>query len=396
MASDLSNITAALHEEATKLQPGNESQRLALLESARALVREIEKPHETIMRMCYHDHALFMATKVLGDLGVFKQIASASQPMTAVELAKETSASQTLLERLLKHCSQAHLVHETGPDTYAANDVTRCLATPGAQGAVDDTFQIMKVVGSFPDFLKETQYANPTDKDKSPWKHAYASDQHFFEYINTPGRERNLEAFLNHMEFKTVGMRWFEVPEIMSDVFGGAGVRAGDVQLIDVGGNGGHDLLLFRQVHPSFGRTILQDLPTIIQSLDTDKLKQQGIEAMGHDFFTPQPVHGAKAYYLKMCLHDWPDEQCKKILEQLVPALTPGYSRILLDEIVIPEVKAGWFETSVDLLMMEVHSAQERRERQWRALVDGVPGLQVKKIWNLDGASTKLIEIVAV
>jgi hypothetical protein len=36
-----------------------------------------------------------------------------------------------------------------------------------------------------------------------------------------------------------------------------------------------------------------------------------------------------------------------------------------LNEIVIPDEKAGWFETSVDMLMMQVHSAQERREREW-------------------------------
>ena len=127
-----------------------------------------------------------------------------------------------------------------------------------------------------------------------------------------------------------------------------------------------------------------------------EALAQQGIEPMAHDFFTPQPVHGAKAYYLKMCLHDWPNPQCIQILSQLKPALKPGYSRILLDDIVIPEEKAGWFETSLDLLMMQVHSAQERREREWMGLVDGVGGLRVRRIWDLEGAVDKIIEIEAV
>ena len=67
-----------------------------------------------------------------------------------------------------------------------------------------------------------------------------------------------------------------------------------------------------------------------------------------------------------------------------------------MNEIVIPDEKAGWFETSVDMLMMQVHSAQERREREWIGLVDAVGGLRVKHIWDVDGAVEKVIEIEAV
>ena len=78
-----------------------------------------------------------------------------------------------------------------------------------------------------------------------------------------------------------------------------------------------------------------------------------------------------------MILHDWPTTQCVEILSQLKSGLKPGHSRIVLNEIVIPEQNAGWFETSVDVLMMHVHSAQERREREWRELVGKVDGLKV-------------------
>ncbi|KFY01868.1 hypothetical protein V490_00739 [Pseudogymnoascus sp. VKM F-3557] len=397
MASDLTHITNKIHQQASQLQPNNEAQRLTLLQSARALVNNLEKPHERIMRMCYHEGAIFTATKVLIDLGIFKILAEAAEPVSASKLAQDAGADRALVERLLKHVAIEFLVDEAGADTYVANDTTRCLASPGPQGAIEDTFQMVRVNSAFPDFLRETNYVNPTDKDKSAWKYAYKTDQHFFEYVNSPGRERNLEAFRNHMQFKTVGLKWYEVPGIMETAFGGAEVGKEDVLLIDVGGNGGHDLIGFHEAHPSIpGRLVLQDLPTIIQSIDSDALARQGIEAMGHDFFTPQPIHGAKVYYLKMCLHDWPNAQCIQILSQLKLALKPGYSRILLNEIVIPDEKAGWFETSVDILMMQVHSAQERREREWVALVDAVGGLRVKHIWDVDGAVEKVIEIEAI
>lgn len=113
---------------------------------------------------------------------------------------------------------------------------------------------------------------------------------------------------------------------------------------------------------------------------------------MSHDFFTPQPVKGAKAYYLKMVLHDWPDAQCREILNNLKPALVPGFSKILINEIVVLDQGADWFSTSVDMLMMIFHSSWERREKQWRELIESV-GLKVTRIWPCGGAPEKLIEV---
>lgn len=191
------------------------------------------------------------------------------------------------------------------------------------------------------------------------------------------------------MKFKTMARKWYETVPV-DEIFGTPS-DASAVLLVDVGGNTGHDILGFHKAHPNLpGRLILQDLPTTIQSLDAAKLEP--IEAMAHDFFTPQPVKGAKAYYMKMVLHDWPDVQCREILSNLKPAMDRGYSKILINEIVIPETGAGWFATSVDMLMMTAHSAAERREKGWRDLLESV-GLKIVKIWDCGEAPEKLIEV---
>lgn len=59
----------------------------------------------------------------------------------------------------------------------------------------------------------------------------------------------------------------------------------------------------------------------------------------------------------------------------------------------IPEQGAQWFQTSVDVLMMSCHAAQERREREWRELVKEAGGLVVKRIWDVAGAMEKVIEV---
>jgi O-methyltransferase domain len=79
-------------------------------------------------------------------------------------------------------------------------------------------------------------------------------------------------------------------------------------------------------------------------------------------------------------------------LSNLKPALEPGYSKILINEIVVPDRRAQWYSTSVDMLMMAVHASAERREKQWRALIESA-GLKISNIWDCGGAAEKLIEV---
>lgn len=257
-------------------------------------------------------------------------------------------------------------------------------------------FQTFAVGSKFLAFLKERKYSNPTDKSDTGFMYGMGTQDHYFQYISRPGREVEAEAFYNHMRFKTLGLKWHEMPGIIQGVFGDYQAKNDEVLMIDVGGGSGHDLVSFRAAHPDVkGRLIVQDLPETIRAANAaGELAVKGIEAGEHDFFTQEMVMGARVYYLKMVLHDWPDEQCKQILANLKPALEAGHSRILLNEIIIPEVGAGWFETSVDMIMMCCHSAQERREKHWRSLIESVDGLKVNNIWNVDGAVEKVIEIV--
>jgi hypothetical protein len=60
--------------------------------------------------------------------------------LSAEHLARETNADLKLVERLLKQVATEQFVEETGPDTYLANDITWCCATPAAKGATDDIY----------------------------------------------------------------------------------------------------------------------------------------------------------------------------------------------------------------------------------------------------------------
>lgn len=89
---------------------------------------------------------------------------------------------------------------------------------------------------------------------------------------------------------------------------------------------------------------------------------------------------GARAYYLHQVLHDWSDEPARKILEMIKPAMTPGYSRLLVHERVLLEGHPNPQVTAFDMALMVLVSGHERTESMWRALLQSA-GFEIIKIW---------------
>ncbi len=91
------------------------------------------------------------------------------------------------------------------------------------------------------------------------------------------------------------------------------------------------------------------------------------------------------------CLHDWPDAKAKEILASLKPGMTKGYSKLLINENVIPDMDAHWASTGLDLLMMTLFSSSERTEEHWRMLLES-EGFKIAKIWTNEPGTESLIE----
>lgn len=194
----------------------------------------------------------------------------------------------------------------------------------------------------------------------------------------------------------------------------------GGVFLVDIGGNQGHDLTRFRERFGSCvpGKLILQDLPAVIESVDEDVREcrhADGIEMMGYNFLDPQPVKGiifpvplsslyqvktdqipgAKIYYFRSILHDWPDHTCRAILLNTLSAMDPTYSRILIVDFVLSDIETPLIQSSMDIQMMSIGAGVERSERQWKELLHSA-GLDVTGIWNFSPGMESVIEAVPV
>lgn len=72
--------------------------------------------------------------------------------------------------------------------------------------------------------------------------------------------------------------------------------------------------------------------------------------------------------------------------------MKPGYSRLLINEFVMPERGAFWETSALDMVMLTLFSSQERTMPAWRTLLESKAGLAIVKVWNDGNAVQNLIE----
>ena len=148
-----------------------------------------------------------------------------------------------------------------------------------------------------PTFLEETQYQNPTDPLNLPFN-KYFGAQPFFEYL--PQQRNVLEHFNKYMTAQRDGhAEWLDFFPVQESLLGGFDSSIGEgVMIVDIGGGVGQELRALKAKYPQQpGRMILQELPRTIAQVTG----LQGVEAMEHDFFTPQPIKSSLLYRIFVC-----------------------------------------------------------------------------------------------
>jgi len=61
--------------------------------------------------------------------------------------------------------------------------------------------------------------------------------------------------------------------------------------------------------------------------------------------------------------------------------MKPGYSKLLLHEMIVPEQGASQFHAQLDMTMMAFNGGMERSKQQWKVLVEKA-GFELLKIWD--------------
>ncbi|KAJ4253408.1 hypothetical protein NW762_010566 [Fusarium torreyae] len=358
----------------------NEAERVRAQDALALALSKVQRPWDTVWQHCWVNPATVACVKTLSDAGVFvKWVEAGGKEKTCAELAELTNTDPVLIRRMIRQISGQNLVIETGEDTYVTTPWVHALVADQALANVYGglyNFVNAPMFRTLPMYLKETTYKNPTDPNDCNWQFMKGSKENLFQSLGgdpVAAREFN-DAMESHSKYNLTP--WPEVYPTETLV---ADSKPDRPLVVDVGGSKGHDLTKFHLRHPDIpeGSLVLQDLPDILKELTI----ADTISVHPHDFFTPQPVKGARAYFMHNVLHDWEDKQASQILKHLADAMEPGYSKLLIHESLVSTIKPLARVTTSDITMMACLSAKERTEAEWRQLIESA-GLKVLKIWR--------------
>ncbi|KAH7015700.1 S-adenosyl-L-methionine-dependent methyltransferase [Ilyonectria destructans] len=371
------------------LDTRDEVARKKLISAATELILTLENPGEIMARIGWGEPTRTAALRTAFELGLLEKLGE--NPVGSEALAAGTKADPTLVARTLKHLAANGLVKEVGQDLYVATPFSMATNDPTIGAGLTYSFEgMIPTFQGLPEFLAKTDYQTPSDSDHGPVQYGLKTDKPFFSILQSNPRLGS--AFNNFMAgYAKARPRWVDFYPINERL----GFKLSDSTptgplLVDVGGGLGHELSAFHASNQSKlpGQLVLQDLPSVIEQAQKSNDLPLSITAVAHDFFEPQPITycGARAYFMRLILHDWPDAKCAVILSHLREAMVPGYSKLLINEAVLSDTGAPWQQTSLDWTMMGMLVSRERTESQWRELL-AKAGLKISGIWRKDSES---------
>ncbi|KIY71085.1 S-adenosyl-L-methionine-dependent methyltransferase [Cylindrobasidium torrendii FP15055 ss-10] len=323
------------------------------------------------------------------------------QGMHAKDIAAICGLDASIIARCLRYLATRHIFREISPDVFTNNrnssifvkgqPVQELKANPEGRYSTPSfaaTIRMMNdemLVGAcaMNDWVK-----SPGSAD-SAFSLGHKTDKNIWEWYALPGNELRARRFANHMRNVTA-----QFPnEIIVKAIDGASMKEDEV-VVDMGGGVGHAVLVLSKAYPHL-KFVLQDLPnqkdpalSFWNANAPDTLSSGKVTFQEHNFFEAQPVEGAAVYFMRACLHDWPDVKAQRIMQRVCDAATPGYSKLVVMEGIMRHVcedpaipsDAPWpllrnygvagsgFQTLADFQVLNICNGKERTVQDFREL----------------------------
>ncbi|KAF5020288.1 hypothetical protein F66182_7664 [Fusarium sp. NRRL 66182] len=389
MAGRTSTILAELNKFSAEDLSSNAQARKRAAELSKQLTTSLSDPTNTSLDLAFSPFLVLVA-RIAIDLNLFNLIKSHDGGISTAQLSQESGGESQLVFRILRFLASGGVVHEKDDNLWAPTPVTHAMAEPAIVAGYTVSWDlIMPAAVKAPEYLRIKGHVSPSDPRDGFIQYAHNTKDEVYKFLTT--QPRILQDFNTFMG-NTMGNRrywfdWFPIKERIID-----GSDASSVLLVDVGGGKGHDLQSFNTIFPNSGTLVLQDIPQVVDNIGIHDL-HPSIQKMQYNFFKEQPIKGARAYFLHHILHNWSDEQCFKILKRLREAMKPGYSKLLIHDLILPDVGMTAQQGICDIVMMTVCSAMERSRGEWTDLLSRA-GFDIVRFWVDDEDSDGLVEAV--
>ncbi|GKZ26494.1 hypothetical protein AbraIFM66951_002574 [Aspergillus brasiliensis] len=384
---DVPRLLREITKDVEDLSSQSDDIRKHAIFKCRALFQALSTPREIMADHCWGQIGAMMAVGFGVDTGLWVLMAqNGDKPQKVSELSSSLGIEPKLLSRLLRHLSAMGLLNEVGEDVYQPTNYTKSLSLP----QIGNGYLGLAGCLRFHEYSRQRGWTNPTDPHDTSLMNAYGTDKDLFSWVHERGYGKHLNDYLGGYN---LGRRWWMHPDVYpvrERLINGADPSPDAPFLVDIGGNVGHDLERFHAAFPDApGKLILQDLPMMIHQI---KDLDPSIVRMEYDFREEQPVKGARAYYIHSTLHNWCDDVCETLLMRVKEAMKPGYSRLLINEFVVPETGAHWEITGLDMMMLALFSSEQRTRAAWYDLIERRAGLRIMQIWDAGTGVESVIE----
>ncbi len=296
---------------------------------------------------------------VASELGLADQLGDGVDERSVTDLAERCGADPEALFRLLRGLASLGIFQETAPRHFALTPLAELLRSDHPQSLRQLTRMLAgEHYLSWADLLHGVRTGN------SPFRHRFGCTV-FEWYAQNPDRGEIFDGSMTDFSRKET--------EALLAGFDFSGIR----HLVDVGGGRGELLQRVLRAHPQLQGT-LYDQPEVVAPVQVPSDLTQRLEVEGGDFFRSVPA-GADAYLLKHIIHDWGDDACRTILEQIRSAMAPG-GRVLIVEPVIPPGNDPFPGKLLDLNMLVMTDGGRERSAGEYALLLESAGLNLRRI----------------
>ncbi|KAJ5923775.1 S-adenosyl-L-methionine-dependent methyltransferase [Penicillium verhagenii] len=385
----VSEVLSKVQKLAAEESSGNKDAHADLLKAIRELQLAAETPLETTSRLNFQI-LQNIAVRVAIEYRFLHLLVEHGSPVSAATLAQETGSDLLLIIRIMRVLTAIGLCDEVDAQLYAANDKTCFKILPGSIGAEKHHFDLdFGMGGRLVEYMRGPGIQQFADQPEAItlFKYAHGTDVIFGLLEKNAEQKKSFDDYMAGRRVEEMP-QWFEIYPIESKLHS-LRKDVASALIVDVGGGPGQELARFKERYPELpGRFVLQDLPITLKRIE--KLTV-GIEAMEYDFFTPQPVKGARLYFLRDVLHNWSDAKSAQILSRIVEAMDPAYSTLIIDDYVLPNTGAELRAAEMDILMWLHTAGLERTVAQWETLLSGV-GLELIEIRSSPRGNESVLE----
>jgi hypothetical protein len=284
------------------------------------------------------------------------------KPMTITELAGKTGTDPENLFRIMRALTSNGIFKLRKDRKYSNSSMSKALV----DGKGSLRYVIMQHLGSFNwSAFNELAYSVRTGEDAV--QKVYGKK--IYDYLS----ENRVESEI--FDRSMTNLSELAIEPIMS-VYDFSKYKT----IADIGGGEGLLLSAILYENPN-AQGILFDLPEGLARADTILKKynvNERVETTPGSFFESAPV-GAEIYLLKNILHNWSEEDCIKILNNIREVL-PENGKVVIMEMVIEEDNKPSFGKLIDIQMMVfMQKGKERTRKEYESLLTRA-GLRINRI----------------